>query len=232
MKTNQLMNVILGDLRLPIEHLTMMGQLNILWDYGNAIRIKKGLTPLDLKNYMRMPDVLEFALVIQRKIKCVDNTHLDLQVIKDENGRASLLGSGLTVIKTKRGRNGGTWAHLYILLDAAARLDPEFKYQVYEAFVTNKILEWRDKSGDEFNTLNYVLDTKIPEDSEDKRKVRYIRLATVIKTKILGNVNNSWNNATFEQLELRTEMEKQLSRDLRMGYINSFNQLINVIGKC
>lgn len=41
MKTNQTMMVRIGDYSQPIEHLTMMGNLNSLWLYGNGIRAKK-----------------------------------------------------------------------------------------------------------------------------------------------------------------------------------------------
>ncbi len=162
MKTNQLMQVRLGDLILPIEHSTMMGSLNTLWDYGNTIRRMKGLTALEMQNYVRSPEVLEFAVVIERNLKTVESTVYDLHVESDAFGRAVIAGGELTVIRTKRGKGGGTWAHLYLLIDAAARLDAEFKYKVYETFVTNRLLEWRDESGDAFLEMNVALDRFLP----------------------------------------------------------------------
>lgn len=233
MKTNQLMQVRLGDLILPIEHSTMMGSLNALWDYGNTIRRMKGLSALDMSNYLRSPEVLEFAVVIQRNMKYVDSTDYSfLRVESDTLGHAVIAGGELTVIRTKRGKGGGTWAHLYLLIDAAARLDAEFKYKVYETFVTNRLLEWRDESGDAFLEMNVALDRFLPIETDDVsiRKQRYISLAVALKEKILG-VGENWNNASYQQLKARTDIERNLITFLGNGFIRDFNHLLEVIRK-
>ena len=79
------------------------------------------------------------------------------------------------LITTKRGKGGGTWAHLYILLDAAARLDPQFKHKMYKTFVEGKLLQWRDDGGDEFINLNIAIDAYLPErDGMDNVNVFYL----------------------------------------------------------
>ncbi len=45
-----------------------------------------------------------------------------------------------SVIKTKRGKGGGTWGHLYIMLDLATQLDANFKVLVFETFINPKYL--------------------------------------------------------------------------------------------
>lgn len=150
MKTNQLMQVAIAEHVLPIEHKTMMGSLTDVWKIGNAYRTKRGLPELDLSNWLRSPETLEYVRVVEQdlNVKCVDSTPLEI--------RKSALVKNLTspLITTKRGKGGGTWAHLYILLDAAARLDPNFKHQMYKTFVEGRILQWREDGGDEFSNLD------------------------------------------------------------------------------
>ncbi len=43
-----------------------------------------------------------------------------------------------SVIQSKRGKGGGTWGHLYIMLDLATQLDSDFKVLVFETFIKGK----------------------------------------------------------------------------------------------
>jgi hypothetical protein len=63
------------------------------------------------------------------------------------------------VIQTKKGRSGGTWAELFIMIDLANYLSPELKYKMYEVFINQKILFWRDVGGDSFKEFNKIIDT-------------------------------------------------------------------------
>ena len=92
----------------------------------------------------------------------------------------------MTTLIKKQGRNGGTWAHLYILLDAAAKMDAGFKVQMYHTVVTSQILQWRDDGGDAFIGLNAAMDAYLPE-REDKpsNKGIHINAAKMLRHKIL-----------------------------------------------
>lgn len=226
MKTNQLMQVAIAEHVLPIEHKTMMGSLTDVWKIGNAYRTKRGLPELDLNNWLRSPETLEYVRVVEQdlNVKCVDSTPLEI--------RKSALVKNLTspLITTKRGKGGGTWAHLYILLDAAARLDPNFKHQMYKTFVEGRILQWREDGGDEFLNLNIAIDAYLPErDGKDNTGI-FIQVAKQLKAKIL-NPEDTWNTASFPQLEKRAKLEKDLCNYLRLGMVRNYDHLKELIAK-
>jgi hypothetical protein len=133
----------------------------------------------------------------------------------------------LTVLKKRAGRYGGTWAHLYILLDAAAELDSDFKVQVYDEFVKGKILEWRDRSGDSFKELNKMLDTKFH--IGDKPWV-YANVASDVALHVLGSAKkDQWNTARKEQLEHRTRVLMDLTKFISRGFVKSLSEVHETI---
>lgn len=226
MKTNQLMQVTIAEHVLPIEHKTMMGSLTDVWKIGNAYRTKRGLPELDLNNWLRSPETLEYVRVVEQdlNIKCVDSTPLEI--------RKSALVKNLTspLIVAKRGKGGGTWAHLYILLDAAARLDPSFRHQMYKTFVEGRILQWREDGGDEFLNLNIAIDAYLPEREGKDNTGIFIQVAKQLKAKIL-NPDDTWNTASFPQLEKRAKLEKDLCNYLRLGMVRNYDHLKELIAK-
>ena len=240
MKTNQMLTVSLDGYEFNIEHKTGIGNLTQLWAIGNAYRERRGLEPLNLENWLRRPQTEEFVRVVEYDLgientddsKSVDSTELEfIENPKNKNGQVPTVKSPL--IKTKRGRYGGTWAHLYILLDAAMHLDAKLRLEMIKLFIESKLLEWRDHSGNEFIALNLALDAYIPGRDKvegDNRKWLYINVAKKIKEKILQE-GEDWNNATPEQLELRTKYERELISFLRMELVRDEQHLFELINK-
>jgi hypothetical protein len=226
MQTNQLMQVRIGDHVLGIEHKTMIGSLTEVWKIGNAYRKMRGLPELDLSHWMRSPDTLEYVKVVEKDLgfEYADSAHYEVN--------KSVLNHAIIspLIKTKRGKGGGTWAHLYILLDAAARLDPNFKHQMYKTFVESRILQWREDSGDEFINLNIAIDAYLPEREGKGNKGVFIQIAKQLKEKIL-NDQEVWNTASFTQLERRAKIERNLCDLLRLGVVKNYEHLKELITK-
>lgn len=232
MKTNQLMQVTIGSYSQPIEHKTMMGHLNALWDYGNGLRVPKGLPPLEMKDWLRSPQTRELLEALERKYG-VEKVMGELPPLEvDAKGRTRItdITQGSSFIKTKRGTGGGTWVHLYLMLDAAAWLDADFKLQLYDTFINNKILQWREDSGDEFINLNIAIDAYLPEREGKENTGIFIQVARQLKAKIL-NGEEVWNTATFNQLEKRAKIEKDLCGFLKLGMIRNYDHLKEVIAK-
>jgi hypothetical protein len=223
MKTNQTMLLQFDNKTLAVEHKTKMGSLTELWAIGNSIRESKGLSPMDMSNYLRSPETLELVQAIERKqgFKSVESTHL-------KNGTVSTIQSHL--IQTKRGRyGGGTWAHLYILLDAASHMDADFKVRMYDILVEGKLLEWRDDSGDSFKALNVVLDLTVVKETGNRPETWvYQTVAKAIKDNVKPT-GGDWNTATYDELKRRTTIENQLMTILKLGFIKSFEQLLQTI---
>ena len=220
------MRVTIGEHTLPIGHKNMMGSLTEVWKIGNAYRTKRGLPELDLSNWLRSPETLEYVKVVE------DDLNFKSVLSTDLSSKGTTLAKTIEspLITTKRGKGGGTWAHLYILLDAAARLDPQFKHKMYKTFVEGKLLQWRDDGGDEFINLNIAIDAYLPErDGMDNVNV-FIYVAKQLKAKILSPYD-TWNTASLPQLEKRARLEKDLCNYLRLGMIRNYDHLKEVIAK-
>lgn len=228
MKTNQLLQVTICGSTLDIEHKTQIGSLTDLWRIGNAIRSNKGLTKLDMSNYLRSQETLELVQAIERDLglesKSVDSTDL--------KNSAGLLSKSITsdLIKTKRGRyNGGTWCHLFILLDAASRLDADFKVMMYKILVNGKLLQWRDDSGDSYKALNVAIDTTVITKTDQSPSIStYITVANHIRNKIKPT-GGTWNTATYDELEQRTKIENQLITVLKLDLVTDLKHLLHII---
>ena len=224
LKTNQKMLVAIGGYSQQIEHLTMMGNLNSLFDYGNEKKKKKGISPLDMQSWLSTSSVNEFILSLEKKY---NNTSRIL--IESSPGRYKIQGD-VQWIRKKRGKGGGTWAHLFLLLKAAAWLDYDFELQVYETFVTSKILQWRDDSGEEFKNLNVAIDAYLPDRIGRDNKGCYIQTAKMLKAKIAPD-GDDWNTATYNQLELRSKIETKLVDILKIGLVKDWNHFKEVINR-
>lgn len=245
MKTNQLMQVRIGNYVQPIEHKTMMGSLTHLWEYGNSLRASKGLVGKDLNNWMRSIETLELVRALENRYANQDvNNMCQGHIIETLDSKEDFIpkaaemdkdARGQEVVKsqfvrTKRGKSGGTWVHLMLLLDAAAFLDAGFKVQVYETFINNKILQWRDEGGDNFLSLNIAIDAYLPDRVGKDNKGVYIQCAIRLKEKLQPD-GGAWNTASHLQLERRAKVEEQLVSLLRLGVVRDFTHLKELIDK-
>ena len=256
MQTNQTMTVTIGHNVFNIDHKTMMGNLNQFWDCGNAYRIEKGLPAKHLENWVRSPEVADYVAVLEREFKSVDSTDYKNPLESDSSKSAdsadyrkvvnSTLAESITktstLFKTKRGKGGGTWAHLYILLDAATFLDPDFKFQVYKTFVEGKLLQHRDESGDRYKPFNMAID-QLPDRVGKDNKWLYINAANLLAERIglpavsempvddKGKPMNRWNAATAHQLSSRADAEKMLTGMVQFGVVRDWEHLKELIGK-
>lgn len=150
------MLVNIGDYRQEIDYVTMMGHLNPLWEYGNSVRRKKGLHPSKICTWLVSKTTCEFIVSLENQLS--DNA-TKLEIIGCGRCGYTIKGGELTVLKTKRGKGGGTYAHLYILLNAMIYLlGEEIKIKVFDAI------------SDLHNVLNQLGNFEIPEDILDQVK--------------------------------------------------------------
>ena len=253
MQTNQTMTVTIGHNVFNIDHKTMMGNLNQFWDCGNAYRIEKGLPAKHLHHWMVSPEVAEYVVVLEREFKSVESTDYKNegsdQILNTRNpciikngALTESIAKKSSMFVTKRGKGGGTWAHLYILLDAATYLDPDFKFQVYKTFVEGKLLQHRDESGDRYKPFNMAID-QLPDRVGKDNKWIYINAANLLAERIglpavsempvddKGKPMNRWNAATAHQLSDRADAEKMLTGMVQFGVVRDWEHLKELIGK-
>ena len=146
--------------------------------------------------------------------------------------------------------NRGTWFELTLLLDFATWLDVDLWYEVYSAFIRDKILEKRDAGGENFKRLNKAINT-LPDrqphlkpkgnDKIFQNMAKWIR-STVFSENELNLFSeikkrntkaNIWNTylATDEHQRKRKEIEDRLSELIEIGVITSYPQLKDVTFK-
>jgi hypothetical protein len=206
MKTNQLMKVAFENGNVEVFHKTAMGDLTQLWKVGNATKIVNGGSPANLSKFMQSAKTLEF-----------------INVIKEKTGGEAVQVSG-------RGNTRKTWASIHMMIYAAEYLSTEFHFEVIDAFVKGKILEYRDESGDNFKAMNVAIDRYLPEREGKNNKGLRIQVAKQIKAKVNPELI-SWNFAEADDLRYRSDIEDKITSYLEMGFITNYTHLKDVIAK-
>ena len=87
------------------------------------------------------------------------------------------------LIKSRRGRYGGTFAELYILLKIASMLDKDLEVEIYRVFIENKILDWRENGGENYKELNSLIDT-LSDTNDHNNSNLYKKFAIIFRHKL------------------------------------------------
>ena len=245
---------------IEIGHKTEMGRVSQIIEMGNKRRFAKGLENLTLDKILRKQDFWEFVIArntqFMRELKIessennenmglfkssdsedlkqgIDSDFSELKFYKTVKGEIQY--SGLMkkfphLIKSQRGKYGGTWAELYILLKIASMLDKDLEVAIYDVFIKSQILQHRDNGGDSFKKLNLAIEKYIPSSSGNNQG-RFIQVAKLLREK-LEITNTKGYNEIEHNLEIqkrRDEIEKNLIFSLQSKLITSYEQLKNVI---
>ena len=206
MKTNQLMSAAFSEGVVNVFHNTAMGDLTQLWKVGTIMRVNNGMAVPQLNNFLQSQSTKDFIEVCERK-------------------------TGKPCIEvTGRGKNGRTWASIHMMIYAAEYLSTEFHFEVIDAFINNKILEWRDVSGDEFKALNIAIDNYLPNREEKSNKGIYINVARMLLKKVNPDLS-SWNDASADELRDRASIENKLVTTLQLGLIKDWEHMKEIIEK-
>lgn len=129
----------------------------------------------------------------------------------------------VTIIKGRNTKNGKTpdvvWYHPYLFIKFAMWLNPRFELQVIK-FVADQLIEARHEAGDNYNGLtNAVYRFESPD---------YRRLAKGLNWIVFNRHENGIRqSATQEQLKDLIDIQKKLAFACDMGYIKTFDELIN-----
>ncbi len=131
------------------------------------------------------------------------------------------------VVKTTRGKNGGTWVHPMLFIDLCMWLDSDFKYKALK-FVQDQMLRFRDEAGEAYKTLCQAVARITP-----KERTREV-MASVGRAVnfIMWNKHNDSernNHATEEEMRLLQEFERRLASLIDDGFITSHDGLIKYL---
>ena len=134
---------------------------------------------------------------------------------------------GLVVpFHVKKGRNtskGKTkdeiWMHPYLFIDFAMWINPKFKLSVIK-FVYDQLIQERKLAGD-----NYLM---LSSSGVKLKGYNFSEVAKAIQWIVYGKTGKGLRQtATEEQLKELNEIQLKLSFAIDMGYIKSYNQLLN-----
>jgi hypothetical protein len=249
MNTNQMMTIQIGkNYTVQIGHLTKMGSLNDVLKIGNEYRKEKALREIEIREWLVKESTWEFIIKVFNQENKKSNSQiasLDIGATirglpRDLSNRIAF-GEVLktkkfnSVIKSQRGgkpENRGYWANLFLLLDLANFLDVDLKYEMYEIFIENKILFWRDVGGDSFKEFNEIIDT-LPDRKNKNNFGIYIQVSTQIRKKLEILKTKGYNEKEHDALiqENRAEWLKSLTFAVKVGFIKSYEELKNTLKK-
>ncbi|MCK5718882.1 MAG: KilA-N domain-containing protein [Thiomargarita sp.] len=87
------------------------------------------------------------------------------------------------LIQSKKGKYGGTWAELYILLKIASMLDKDLKVEIYRVFIEENLLSLRNLGGDCYIELNMAINTLSDRKNKNNQGI-YIQIAKQFREKL------------------------------------------------
>lgn len=123
-----------------------------------------------------------------------------------------------------RGKYGGTWMHPYLFIKFAMWLNPRFEVKVIQ-FVYDQLIEYRHAAGDMYKTLSKAA-SQLP-------GVNYSQLAKGLNYIVFGRHESGIlrQHATREQLNELSEIQNKLAFAVDMGYIKTFDALLEEMRK-
>lgn len=184
--------------------------LNDLTNSGNCWRLQNGLPSYQLSSFISSKSFKEY---------------LDAASIVWGIPKEGLL------IRRGKGNASRTMGHVSIAMLLAEQISPIFHATVHKVFIEGKLLEFRSLGSTEFATLNSAIDTCLPDRVGKDNKFLFINIAKMIRLRVLGNEDKTWDEANVDQIHLRFDIEKQLSKMLRLGVVKDWDHLKELVNK-
>lgn len=164
-------------------------------------------------NWMRLKDTIAL-LGIWEKLNNPDFKRVEFDTFMGEAGRNAftmtpsrwITATNAIGIQSRRGRNGGTFAHVDLALDFAAWISPEFRLYVFQEYKRLKKdessrlnAEWNEKRL--FAAMNYrvhtdaIKDMMPPHLSRNDQRIRYAQEGDVLNIAVFGRTARQWRDA-------------------------------------
>lgn len=127
------------------------------------------------------------------------------------------------LIKTKRGKYGGTWMHPYLFIDFAMWLSPEFKVTAIK-WIYDNLIELRNNCGDGFKRVNNALFERKP----NTAPFAYANEAKMINKLVFGTPDKDQrNSASEEQLAMLDRLQQADVKLIQQGldYYDRYEKL-------
>lgn len=228
MKTNVIMKSTDRQLfGIVIRQETKTGFLNLsdLQQCFENIRIKKGWTNKHIPELISRRENIERIYYI---LKTQESIIVDLSTFieqVDTKGIATVLKSFGEYRTTGARHTKTTWVNPYIWVLIALELSPEF-YANAVTWLADKLILNRIEAGNLYKALSSSISKFNPDTNQ------YIQLAKALNYIIFNKHEAGLRNlATSKELKELEDLEKKTSFAIDMGYINSFDMLLNELRK-
>lgn len=237
--TSKIMTVKLNDETLPSNTLletfladpsTGLVRLGDIYKLGNQVRNLRGRRTKYLRDFIRSKDTVNYLIALEE----VENGTMGIShtLEFDTKGRVENMEAlNLKYFKKREGRYGGTWVHPLVALEALGQLDERVRVLAYKQLYELNILGRRIESSEAFKKLNSSFENRVGK--ENVFKWSYKHFADAIRAKAglpkPPKGVNPWNDATPEQLAIRTKIEDTVSFMLDSNLLKTREEVLNTI---
>ena len=152
-----------------------------------------------------------------------------ITVIESKENLNTQKSGDLKVVKSARGKNGGTWMHPFLFIDFAMWLNVEFKYDVIK-FVYDQLIQYRNEAGDTYREMAVQI-ARISKKSDIP--VNISSIASALNHIVYGRHEREIRNKSAEEQSMRELLKLQIkvSELIKEGFIKTYDQLINYLRK-
>jgi hypothetical protein len=163
-----------------------------------------------VSHFFELQATKDFIEVLNNEVNSIGRNH------GDNNISDSYI---LTKGNKSKGIDDQVWMHPYLFIDFAMWINPRFKLEVIR-FVYDQLIQYRHSAGDNYRGLTSAV-TRFS-------NVNFIQLAKGLNYIVFGRHDEGLRQtASQQQLHGLTELQRQLAFAVDMGYIRSFDELIN-----
>lgn len=121
--------------------------------------------------------------------------------------------------KASRGDNSGTWMHPTLFVKFAMWLNPTFEYYVIK-FIADQLIQFRNDAGDYYKELG--------KSAQRLNNCDFSQMAKGLNWIVFNKHENGIRQiANQSQLNELNDIQKKLAFAIDMGYIRTFDELIN-----
>ena len=150
-----------------------------------------------------------------------------ITVIESKENINTQKSGDLKVVKSARGKNGGTWMHPFLFIDFAMWLNVEFKYEVIK-FVYDQLIQYRIEAGDTYREMAAGI-ASISKKQEITHNITSI--AKAINIIVYGKHQREIRNKEAEEQSMRdlVKLQIKVAELIKEGFIKSYDALINYL---
>lgn len=150
-----------------------------------------------------------------------------IKVIESKENLNTQKSGDLKVVKSTRGKFGGTWMHPFLFIDFAMWLNVEFKYEVIK-FVYDQLIQYRIEAGDTYREMAAEI-ARISKREDIARNISNV--ASAINIIVYGRHQREIRNKEAEEQSMRdlVKMQIKVTELIKEGFIESYDALIDYL---